>query len=112
MHSVREGSVLDMHLPSGETTSHSFTVGKGLLHVQLVVGTRPPRAQGKSFQMEIQYLSLSMACSDFGLAQAVDLEDVIRVEMSTPEGVLFSAEGLLLKKGSMLMCLRALFRLR
>jgi OTT_1508-like deaminase len=124
MYSVRDGSVLDMNLRSGETTSHSFTVGKGLLHVHvpgLQVGLqygvppaegsllveRPPQTQGKSFQMEIQYLSSSMACSDVGLAQAVDLEEGDWVEMSTPEGVLFSAEGLVLKRRSTLLRLRA-----
>jgi OTT_1508-like deaminase len=123
MYSVREGSVLDMHLRSGETTSHSFTVGKGLLHVHvpgLQVGLqygappaegsllveRPPQGQGKSFQMKIQYLSSAMACSDVGLAQAVDLEEGDWVEMSTPEGVLFSAEALLLKRRSTLLRLR------
>jgi len=54
-----------------------------------------PRAQRGSSQIEMEWLS-SMRCIEVGPGQIVDLEGEW-VEKSTPEGVLFSAEGLLLK---------------
>jgi len=47
-----------------------------------------------------------MHCSESGRAQVVDLEEGNWVEKSAPEGVLFSAEGLLLKQRSTLLRLR------
>lgn len=61
--------------------------------------------QGKPLQLEVECLS-SMHCSEGGRAQVVDLEEGNWVEKSAPEGVLFSAEGLLLKQRSTLLRLR------
>ena len=47
-----------------------------------------------------------MHCSEDGLAQIVDLEEGNWVEKSAPEGVLFSAEGLLLRQRTTLLRLR------
>jgi hypothetical protein len=50
-----------------------------------------PRALQGSLQMEVEGLSF-MPCTEVGLAQIVNSEGEW-VEKSTPEGVLFSAEG-------------------
>lgn len=71
------------------------------------LGGQTPQAQRKSFQMEIQCLSSSAQCADNGLAQIVDLEDGNWVEKSAPEGILFSTDGLLLKRRSILLRLSA-----
>lgn len=57
-----------------------------------------------SLRMEVEYLPSQR---DSSPDQIVDLEGVSSVEKSAPDGVLFSSEGLLLKKKSTLLRLRA-----
>lgn len=54
--------------------------------------------------MEVEYL---LSQRDSSPDPIVDLEGVSSVEKSAPDGVLFSSEGLLLKKKSTLLRLRA-----
>jgi hypothetical protein len=55
----------------------------------------------------MQCLLSSKYRSNDSLAEIVDLEDGSWVEKSAPEDVLFSADGLLLKRRSVLLRLRA-----
>ena len=111
-------------LQEGECSSYSFNMENELLrihvpglHVALrydaspvqgtLLGGQIPQAQKKSLQMEIQCLSSSEYCSNNSLAEIVNLEDGNWAEKSAPEGILFSADGLLLKRKSILLRLRA-----
>ena len=97
-----ENALLQVHVPG--------------LHVNLQYDTSPaqgsrsegqtPQAQWRPLQAGVEYLSPSMHRSEDGLAQVVDLEEGNWVEKSAPEGVLFSAEGLLLKQRTTLLRLR------
>ena len=115
-----------VYLKKGETAKYSFGMN-GLLHVRVpglhlsleldtrstdnmdtndAVTSQIQQTQQRSLQIELERLS-SMPCTKVGLAPiVVDLEDEW-AEKSPPEGVLFSAEGLLLKRKSTFLRLRA-----
>ncbi|KAN0083021.1 hypothetical protein V8E54_002109 [Elaphomyces granulatus] len=111
-------------LQKGQAASHSFNMENCSLQVHipgLHVGLQYDassanasrlegqilQAQGKCLQMEIECLSSSLHCSENDLTHVVDLEEGDWVEKSCLEGVLFSAEGLLLRQRSTLLRLRA-----
>lgn len=114
-----------VYLKKGEIAKYSFEMN-GLLHVRVpglhlrlefdgcsadntdadgMMTSQMKQAQRRSLQLELEWLS-SIPCTEVGPPPIVNLEGEW-VEKSTPEGILFSSEGLLLKRKSTLLRLRA-----
>lgn len=112
-----------LHLLEGEVARYAFDMENSFLQVH-IPGLRVdleydtssfshPQSSWQAsqqtpgenpFRMEVEYLTSS---KDYSPAQVVDLDGISSVEKSAPEGILFSNEGLILKKRSILMRLRA-----
>jgi len=99
------GRLLQVRVPGLHLSLESNARFAGNTDTDEMVTAQMPRALRGSLQIEVEGLSF-MPCTEVGLAQIVDSEGEW-VEKSTPEGVLFSAEGLLLKLKSTILRFRA-----
>ena len=115
-HSSEEAQAEPLSLQIGDIASQSFGLDSLFqihvpgLHVNLhVVGQHAQENQPtyRPLLLEIQCLSSSEMESNNDLVHFVDLDEGDWVEQSTPEGVLLSLGGLLLKRKSTLLRLRA-----
>ena len=97
--------LLRVRVPGLHLSLESDTLSAGNGDADETMTSQMQQAQQRPLQIELEWLS-SMPCTEVGLAQIVDLQDEW-AEKSTPEGVLFSTEGLLLKKRSTFLRLRA-----
>jgi nucleic acid/nucleotide deaminase of polymorphic system toxin len=111
-------------LRTGEIATHSFSVENSFLRIHvpglhlrfeydvsptqgIQLGKKARQAVGNLLKLEMECLSDSFQASEASQAEAVDLEDGYWSEKSGLEEALFSEFGLLLKRRSTLLRLRA-----
>jgi OTT_1508-like deaminase len=115
---------LPLKLQAGDILTHSFDKNNTTLEIdvpglhldlqydasstgQNQLGGEELRNEETSFGIQVEHLHPLTDRQGFDPAQAFDLEEGDWLEKSAAEGILFSAEGLLLKKGSVVLRLRA-----